>query len=175
MLPKVPALCRRDASHASNKRAPDRSRIGNGCPPVAWSRSAARTRWRVTSETGAILINAPTLGGWDLLQGQAVAIARTTGIHALPLSGLSRRKGESGEIGVTRIECSRTQLKESEEYGHDGNRPLATFHDPASLGNSPTTLSPWALSASPPSCHSVVGRSGRKSPRGQNRSGASAD
>ena len=98
-----------DAPHASNRRAPDRSRIRNGCPPVAWSRSAARTRWRVTSETGAILINAPTLGGWDLPQGPAVPIARTTDIHALPLRGMSRRKGERGEIVVTRIECPRTQ------------------------------------------------------------------
>jgi hypothetical protein len=47
---------------------------------------------------------------------------------------LSRRKGERGEIGVTRIECFRTQRqKECEEYGDDGKRPLATFHGPASL------------------------------------------
>jgi hypothetical protein len=63
---------------------------------------------RVTSEASAIPINAPTLGGWDLLQLHAVAIAGTTGIHALPMRGLSRRNGES-EIGVTRMECSRTQ------------------------------------------------------------------
>jgi hypothetical protein len=62
----------------------------------------------MTSVAGAILINAPTLGGWYLLQGQAVAISRTTGIYALPFSGLSRRKGERAEIGVARIECSRT-------------------------------------------------------------------
>jgi hypothetical protein len=62
----------------------------------------------ITSVAAAILVNAPTLGGWYLLQGQAVAISRTTGIYALPFSGLSRRKGERGEIGVARIEYSRT-------------------------------------------------------------------
>ena len=68
------------------------------------------TNWTsITSVAGAILVNAPTLGGWYLLQGQAVAISRTTGIYAFLFSGLSRRKGERGEIGVTRIECSRTQ------------------------------------------------------------------
>ncbi len=73
-----------------------------------WPRRS--TSWtRITSVAGAILVNAPTLGGWYLLQGQAVAISRTTGIYALLFSGLSRRKGERGEIGVTRIECSRTQ------------------------------------------------------------------
>jgi len=73
-----------------------------------WPRRS--TSWTsITSVAGAILINAPTLGGWYLLQGQAVAISRTTGIYALLFSGLSRRKGERGEIGVTRNECSRTQ------------------------------------------------------------------
>src|SRR5262249_61095715 len=73
-----------------------------------WQRRST-SRTSITSVAGAILVNAPTLGGWYLLQGQAVAISRTTGIYALPFSGLSRRKGERGEIGVTRIECSRTQ------------------------------------------------------------------
>ena len=73
-----------------------------------WPRRS--TSWTsITSVAVAILVNAPTLGGWYLLQGQAVAISRTTGIYALLFSGLSRRKGERGEIGVTRIECSRTQ------------------------------------------------------------------
>jgi hypothetical protein len=46
-----------------------------------------------------------------LLQGPAVAISRTTGIYALLISGLSRRKkDERSEIGVTRIECSRTRV-----------------------------------------------------------------
>jgi hypothetical protein len=57
----------------------------------------------------AILVNAPTLGGWYLLQRQAVAISRTTGIHAFLFSDLGRRKGERGEIGVTRMKCSGTQ------------------------------------------------------------------
>ena len=69
-----------------------------------------------------------------MLQGQAVAISRTTGIHALPLSGVSRRKGDRGEIGVTRVECSRTQQqKECEECGDKGKRPLAMLHGPAPL------------------------------------------
>ena len=73
-----------------------------------WPRRS--TSWTsITSVAGAILVNAPTLGGWYLLQGQAVAISRTTGICALLFSASSRRKGERDEIGVTRIECSRTQ------------------------------------------------------------------
>ena len=63
----------------------------------------------ITSVAAAILVNALTLGGWYLLQGQAVAMPRTTDISALLFGGSSRRKGERGEIGVTRIECSRTQ------------------------------------------------------------------
>ena len=67
------------------------------------------TSWAgVTSVAGAILINAPTLERRYLLQGKAVAISRTTGVYALPFSGLSRSKGERGAIGVTRTECSRT-------------------------------------------------------------------
>src|SRR5262245_47143019 len=73
-----------------------------------WPRRS--TSWTsITSVAGAILIDAPTLGGWYLLQGQAVAISRTTGIYALLFSGLSRREGGRGETAVTRIECSRTQ------------------------------------------------------------------
>src|SRR6516225_1336889 len=73
-----------------------------------WPRRS--TSWTsITSVAGAILVNAPTLGGWYLLQGQAVAISRTTGIYALLFSGLSRRKGGRGETDVTRIECSHTQ------------------------------------------------------------------
>ena len=73
-----------------------------------WPRRS--TSWTgITGVAGAILVNAPTLGGWYLLQRQAVAISRTTGIYAFLFSGLGRRKGERGEIGVTRIECSGTQ------------------------------------------------------------------
>src|SRR5262249_31948926 len=35
-----------------------------------------------------------------LLRGQAGAMSRTTGIHALLFSGLSRREGARGEVGV---------------------------------------------------------------------------
>jgi hypothetical protein len=59
-----------------------------------------------TSVAGAILVNAPTLGKWYLLQGPAVTISRTTGIYALLISGLSRREDE---IGVACMECSRTR------------------------------------------------------------------
>jgi hypothetical protein len=70
-----------------------------------------------------------------LLQGQAVAISRTTGIYAFLISGLSRRKGERGEIGVARIEYSRTQCqKRCEEYKDDDKGPPATFHTLAPLG-----------------------------------------
>jgi hypothetical protein len=70
-------------------------------------RSANRTS--IASVAGAIPVNVPTLEEWYLLQGPALSISRTTRIHALPFSGLSGRKGERGEIGVTRIEHSRTQ------------------------------------------------------------------
>jgi hypothetical protein len=51
---------------------------------------------------------------------------------ALLFSRPSRREGARGEIGVARIERSRTQWqKEREEYGDGGNRTLATFHGPA--------------------------------------------
>jgi len=63
----------------------------------------------ITSEAVAILVNAATLEGRPLLQGQAGSISRTTDIYALLFSGLSRRERERGEIGVARIECSRTQ------------------------------------------------------------------
>ena len=73
-----------------------------------WPRRS--TSWTsITSVAGAILVNAPTLGGWYLLQGQAVAISRTTGIYALLFSGLSRREGERCEVGVARIKCSDTR------------------------------------------------------------------
>jgi hypothetical protein len=55
-----------------------------------------------------ILVNFPTLEGIYLLQGQAVAMSRTTDISALLFSGPSRREGERGEIGIARLECSRT-------------------------------------------------------------------
>jgi hypothetical protein len=73
-----------------------------------WPRRS--TNWTsITSVADAILVNAPTLGGRYLLQGQAVAISRTTGIYAFPFSRMSRRESTRGKVGVTRIECSRTQ------------------------------------------------------------------
>ena len=99
-----------------------------------WPRRS--TSWTsITSVAAAILVNAPTLGGWYLLQRQAVVIPCTTGLDALLFSGLSRRDGESGEIGVARIECSRTdRQKHCKKYGDDENRTLATFHGPAPIG-----------------------------------------
>ena len=93
-----------------------------------WPRRS--TSWTsITSVAGAIPVNAPTLGGWYLLQGQAVAIACTTGVFALLFSRLSGREGTGGKIGVARIECSSTQRqKHCEEEGDHGKRPLAAFH-----------------------------------------------
>jgi len=96
-----------------------------------WPRRS--TSWTsTTSVTSAILVYAPTLEGWYLLQGQAVAISCTTAIYALLFSGVSRREGGRAEIDVARIECSSTQRqKKCEEYGDDSKRPLVTFHGPA--------------------------------------------
>jgi hypothetical protein len=66
-------------------------------------------RQTIAREAGAILVYAPTLEGWDLLQGPAVAISSTTGICALLFSCPNRREGERGGISVTRIERFRTQ------------------------------------------------------------------
>jgi hypothetical protein len=77
-------------------------------PRKPWPRRSTRSI-SFTSVADAILVNAPTLGGWYLLQGQAVAISRTTGIYALPFSGPSRREGARGEVGVARIERFRTR------------------------------------------------------------------
>ena len=102
--------------------APTRSPLGTGEKRAGGAINYARDqlRWKpwprrptswtsITSVAGAILVNAPTLGGWYLLQGQAVAISRTTGIYALLFSGLSRREGERCEVGVARIKCSDTR------------------------------------------------------------------
>jgi hypothetical protein len=45
----------------------------------------------------------------------------------LLFGGPSRREGERGEIGVVRIEYSRTERQHCEEYGDD-KRSLVTFH-----------------------------------------------
>src|SRR5262249_28267282 len=72
--------------------------------------SGRSTSWTsIASVAGAILVNAPTHDGWYLLRGQARAMSRATGIYALLFSGLSRREGARGEVGVARIECSRTR------------------------------------------------------------------
>src|ERR1700730_13232023 len=89
-----------------------RARIAGGLrdqlPRKPWPRrSTSRTSTAIVE--GAILVNAPTLGQWYLLQGPAIAISRTTGINALLVGGLSRRKDQRVEIGVTRIEYPRTR------------------------------------------------------------------
>src|SRR5258707_2186716 len=73
--------------------------------------SGRSTSWTsITSVAGASLVNnAPALDGWYLLRGHAGAMSRTTGIYALLFSGLSRREGARGEVGVARIEGSRTR------------------------------------------------------------------
>ncbi len=82
-----------------------------------------------TTVASAIPVNAPTLGGWYLLQGQAIAITCTTGVRALPFGGLSRREGARGEIGLTRIERSRNQCqKHCKEHRDDGKTTAAIFH-----------------------------------------------
>jgi hypothetical protein len=63
----------------------------------------------IAGVAGAVLVNAPTFGGGYLIQGKAGAISCTTDIYTLVFGGLSRREGERGEIGVARIECSRTR------------------------------------------------------------------
>ena len=98
----------RPYSITSSARARSAGGLRDQLPRKPWPRRS--TGWTsITSVAGAILVNPPTLERWYLLQGQAVAISRPTDIYALPFSGLSRRKGERGEIGVTRIECSRPQ------------------------------------------------------------------
>jgi hypothetical protein len=51
-----------------------------------------------TRVADAILVNAPTFEGGYLLQGQAVAISRTTRIYALPFGRLSGRKGKEPRL-----------------------------------------------------------------------------
>jgi hypothetical protein len=95
------------AASASSARARRASGLRDQLRRKPWPRWS--TSWTsITSVARAILVNAPTLEVWYLLQGQAVAISRTTGIYALMSSGVSRRQGERREIGVARIECSRT-------------------------------------------------------------------
>jgi hypothetical protein len=117
-LPKKGAVEKRGRPSRSTTRKP-------------WPRRS--TSWTsITSVAGAILVDAPTLGGWYLLQGQAVAISRTTGICALLFSGLRRREGARGGISVARIKCSRIQRqKRNKEYGDDGERWLAIVHGSA--------------------------------------------
>lgn len=76
-----------------------------GLPAAAKGTSVNQT---ITSQAGAILVNVPALDGWHLLQRTALAIPCTTGIYAFLFSGLNRRKALRGEIGIERIECSRT-------------------------------------------------------------------
>src|SRR5436305_10327036 len=103
----APACGWRTYSITSSARARSAGGLRDHLRRKPWPRRS--TSWTsITSVAGAILVNAPTLGGWNLLQGQAVAISRTTGIYALLFGGPSRRKDERAEIGVTRIECSRT-------------------------------------------------------------------
>jgi hypothetical protein len=76
-------------------------------------------------------VNVPTLEGWNLLLGLAVAISCTTGIYAFLLGGLSRREGARSEIGITSTDYFRTQRQEDcKEYGDNSKRPLAAFHGP---------------------------------------------
>jgi hypothetical protein len=111
-----------------------RCRSAAACDRLRWKPWPGRSTSRrsIAGVAGAILVNAPALEGWYLLQGPAVAISHATAIDALLFSGVSRREGEGREIGIARIECSRAQWqKRREEYGDDGKRPLAAFHGTA--------------------------------------------
>ena len=55
------------------------------------AKKTRRSSLHSIAPTGAILINALTLGGWYLLPGLAVAISCATGIYAFLFSCLSRR------------------------------------------------------------------------------------
>ena len=77
------------------------------------ARARQSYRQAITSVAGAILVTVPTREGgrYLLLELEhAVAISCMTGLYALLFKRLSRRhEGARGEIGVARIECSRTQ------------------------------------------------------------------
>jgi hypothetical protein len=105
-------VCARSGSRPCSINFSARARIAGGLrdqlPRKPWPRrSTSCTSTAIVA--GAILVNAPTLGQWYLLQGPAIVISRTTGINALLVSGLSRHKDQGVEIGVTRIECPRTR------------------------------------------------------------------
>src|ERR1700723_3053893 len=96
----------RSGSRSCSINSSARARIAGGLrdqlPRKPWPRrSTSCTSTAIVA--GAILVNAPTLGQWYLLQGPAIVISRTTGINALLVS-LSRRKDQGVEIGVPRIE-----------------------------------------------------------------------
>ena len=96
-----------------------------------WRQKARRSSRSLTSTSvsGAVLVNIPTLGRWQLAQTTTVSIACTTSVYALLFRCLNGRKVARGEIGVARIECSNTRRqKHCEEEGDDGKRPLAAFH-----------------------------------------------
>jgi len=77
--------------------------------------------------SGAILVNAPTLVLWDLLQRYAVAISRATGINAFRFSCLSRRQSERCE--VARVQGSRADCQKQREDRADAGKVTPTaFH-----------------------------------------------
>jgi hypothetical protein len=107
---------------------------------AAGSLTAEMARWSSWSlasagVTGAILVNALTLGGIYFLLGHAVAIARATGIHAFVFCGVSRQQGEGCRICVARFQGSGPQWqKHSEDDGDAGKVSPAIFHGLAPLG-----------------------------------------
>jgi len=54
----------------------------------------------------AILIDVLALKGRDLVQSQAVAIPRTTGVDVLLFTAVGCREIERFFVGVARIQCS---------------------------------------------------------------------
>jgi len=83
--------------------------------------SIDRLSWPFASTrvSGAVLVNASTLGLWQLLEIATVVIARTTGVQAFLFGCRSRR--ERFKTGVARIECvNARQQKHRKEEGDDG-------------------------------------------------------
>jgi hypothetical protein len=117
---------------------PGRRRARALAPRRRGQKKARRLSWSRTSTSvsGAVLVNIPTLERWQLVQTTTVAIACTTRVYASP-HRLGGREGTRAyiniTISVTRIECFNTrQEKHCKEYGDEGKRWLAAFHDQAS-------------------------------------------
>jgi hypothetical protein len=89
--------------------------------PIADVERFIRSAWPFASTrvSGAVLVNASTLGLWQLLEIATVVIASTTGAYAFLFGCLSRR--ERFKTGVARIErVNARQQKHRKEEGDGG-------------------------------------------------------